>query len=88
MDNIIKAVQSKICSMRNIKVMLDSDLAELYGVETKRINEAVKNNPHKFPGDFMFELTDVEFRDLRSKFSTTKFSKTRIAPKVFTAQGL
>ena len=88
MNNIIEVVQNKIYSFRNFKVILDSDLAELYGVETKRINEAVKNNPLKFPNDFMFELTDVEFRDLRSKISTTKFSKTRITPKVFTEQGV
>ena len=50
--------------------MLDSDLAELYGVETKRINEAVKNNPDKFPEDFMFECTEAEWEFLRSKFST------------------
>ena len=57
-------------------------------METKRINEAVKNNLNKFPNDFMFELTDVEFKDLRSKISNTKFSKTRITPKAFTEQGV
>jgi hypothetical protein len=88
MNGINNIVQSKIYSIRNFKVMLDSDLAELYGVETKRINEAVKNNPKKFPNDFMFELGDAEFEDLRSKFSTAKFSKTRINPKVFTEQGV
>jgi hypothetical protein len=61
--------------------MLDYDLAELYGVETKRINEAVKNNTEKFPEDFWFELNDEEFKNLRSKFSTTKLSKTRAKPK-------
>jgi len=50
--------------------MLDSDIAELYGVETKRINEAVKNNPDKFPNDLIFELTNDEWESLRSKFST------------------
>ena len=68
--------------------MLDSDVAELYKVETKRVNEAVKNNPDKFPSDYMFELSDKEFTDLRSKFSTTKFSKTRAVPKAFTEKGL
>jgi hypothetical protein len=68
--------------------MLDRDLAELYGVETKRINEAVKNNQDKFQEDFFFELTDNEFEILRSKFSTAKFSKTRVNPKVFTEQGV
>jgi len=58
------------------------------GVETKRINEAVKNNPDKFPKDYMFELSEAEFADLRSKFSTTKFAKTRVRPKAFTEKGL
>ena len=68
--------------------MIDRDLAELYGVETKRINEAVKNNVDKFQSDFYFELTDKEFKNLQSKDSTTNFSKTRINPKVFTEQGI
>ncbi len=68
--------------------MLDRDLAELYGVETKRINEAVRNNQDKFMDDFYFELTNNEFENLRSKFSTANFSKTRTNPKVFTEQGI
>ncbi len=56
-------------------------MAELYGVETKRVNEAVRNNQDKFLEDFYFELTDKEFEDLRSKNSTAKFSKTRVNPK-------
>lgn len=87
-NNIIELVQTKIYNIRDTKVMLDVDLAELYGVETKRINEAVKNNPDKFPTDFYFELSDEEFEILRSKFSTTKFSKTRANPKVFSEQGI
>jgi len=83
-----EAIQNKIYTIRNLQVMLDRDLAELYGVETKRINEAVKNNPEKFPNDFMFELTKEEFDDLRSKFSTANFSKVRVLPKVFTEQGV
>jgi phage regulator Rha-like protein len=63
-------------------------LAELYGVETKRINEAVRNNQDKFLEDFYFKLTDKEFEILRSKDSTAKFSKTRVTPKVFTEQGV
>ncbi|AXH12076.1 ORF6N domain-containing protein [Halarcobacter bivalviorum] len=81
-------IENKIYEIRGLKVMLDSDLASLYEVETKRINEAVKNNPEKFPKDFYFELTKEEFEVLRSKFSTTKFSKTRTLPKVFTEQGV
>jgi len=68
--------------------MLDRDLAGLYGVETKRINEAVKNNIDKFQEDFFFELSDEEFEVLRSKISTAKFAKTRTNPKVFTEQGV
>lgn len=81
-------VQSKIYTIRDLQVMVDRDLAELYDVETKRINEAVKNNQDKFPEDFFFELTNEEFNILRSKISTAKFSKTRINPKVFTEQGV
>ena len=81
-------IQDKIYTIRDIQVMVDRDLAELYGVETKRINEAVKNNQDKFPEDFFFELSDDEFDVLRSKFSTTNFSKTRTNPKVFTEQGV
>ena len=68
--------------------MLDSDLAKLYQVETKRINEAVRNNHDKFPNEFYFELKQEEFEILRSKISTAKFSKTRTLPKVFTEQGV
>ncbi|WP_428024883.1 ORF6N domain-containing protein [Arcobacter sp.] len=81
-------IHDKIYDLHGLKVMLDSDLATLYAVETKRINEAVKNNPEKFPEDFYFELTKEEFEVLRSKISTTKFSKTRTLPKVFTEQGV
>lgn len=63
----------------------DAVVAALYGVETKRVNEAVRNNPDKFPQDYMFELTLEEVDILRSKFSTTKLSsKSRVLPKVFT----
>jgi hypothetical protein len=81
-------VGSRIFTLRGKEVMLDKDLAELYGVETKRINEAVKNNQDKFSEDFYFELTDKEYEILRSNNSTAKFSKTRVNPKVFTEQGV
>ena len=84
----IENIQDKIFTIRGLQVMLDRDLAELYGVETKRINEAVKNNPDKFPDDFMFQLNEEEFEILKSKFSTANFSKTRVLPKVFTEQGV
>jgi hypothetical protein len=81
-------IKSKIYTIRDKQVMLDRDLAELYNVETKRINEAVKNNTDKFPNDFYFELSDGELNNLRSKISTANFSKTRTNPKVFTEQGV
>ena len=82
------SIKDKIYTIRNMQVMLDRDLAELYCVETKRINEAVKNNKDKFMDDFYFELNDFEFEFLRSKISTTSFIKTRTNPKVFTEQGI
>src|SRR3990170_2035756 len=84
----IEDLKELIIEIRGQGVLLDSDVAELYGVETKRINEAVKNNPDKFPQDYMFELSGVEFADLRSKISTTKFAKTRVLPGAFTEKGL
>jgi len=81
-------ISNHIYTIRNEQVMIDRDLAELYGVETKRINEAVRNNVDKFPNDFYFELSEDEFTDLRTKISTANFSKTRVAPKVFTEQGV
>jgi hypothetical protein len=90
MNSIIKLenIESLILEVRKQKVILDSDVAKIYGVETKRVNEAVKNNPDKFPNDYLFELTKSELENLRSKFSTTKFSKTRVTPKAFTEKGL
>ena len=82
-------VMDRIFSIRQKKVMTDADVAELYGVETKRINEAVKNNPDKFPEEYMFSLTMEELTILRSKISTAKWStKSRSLPKVFTEKGL
>lgn len=77
-------IKDKIYTIRNLQVMLDKDLAELYGVETKHINQAVRNNQDKFMEDFYFELTNVEFENLRSKDLTANFAKVRINPKVFT----
>ncbi|MCT7908605.1 ORF6N domain-containing protein [Arcobacter lacus] len=82
------SIKDKIYTIRDKQVMLDRDLAQLYGVETKHINQAVRNNQDKFMEDFYFELTDIEFEDLRSKILTTNFSKVRIKPKVFTEQGI
>ena len=85
----IQKVEDKIAVIRSVEVIADADVAELYGVETKRVNEAVRNNPDKFPERYMFELSKSELRDLRSKISTTNVSqKSRSATKVFTERGL
>ena len=81
-------VESKIITLRNQQVILDCDVAELYGVETKEINQAVKNNPEKFPQGYISQIDDQEFNDLRSKFLTAKFQMTRQRPKAFTEKGL
>jgi len=83
-----KNINDKIFNIRSNLVILDQDLAELYGVETKRINEAVKNNPNKFPSDFYFELDVKETNDLKSKLSTSSWGGRRKPPKVFTEQGI
>ena len=91
---VVQRVESMILAIRGVNVILDADVADLYGVETKRINEAVKNNPDKFPEDYMFVLTDEELQVLRSTSSTSnvlrsKFStKSRSLPKAFTEKGL
>lgn len=82
-------VEEKIVEIRKMAVIADADVAELYGVETRRVNEAVKNNRDKFPSDYMFELTKRELYDLRSKKTTTKVSvKSRSTTKVFNEKGL
>lgn len=89
LPTLMKEVENKIAVIRNQEVIADADVAELYGVETKRVNEAVRNNPDKFPPRYMFELTTNELRDLRSKISTTNVStKNRKPTKVFTERGL
>ena len=82
-------VENKIVVIRNVPVIADADVAVLYGVETKRVNEAVRNNSVRFPKDYMFELTKSELRELRSKISTTNVSPmNRNSTKVFTEKGL
>ena len=86
---LMKNVQSKVLNLRNQNVILDADVAALYGVETRRINEAVRNNPDKFPADYIFRLTVKEMFSLRSKFSTANISsKSRTLPYAFTEKGL
>ena len=88
--NEIVNIQNLIYEIRGIKVMLDSDLAKLYGVETKRLNEAVKRNVERFPKHYMFQLTEEEFMTLRSQFATSKEGKggRRYMPYVFSEQGV
>ena len=92
-------IEKRIVSVRGLAVLLDADVADIYGIETKRVNEAVRNNPDKFPADYMLQLTKDEsarlrskistIEDLRSKISSTKFSlKSRSLPKAFTEKGL
>lgn len=82
-------VQERIVSVRGRQIIVDADVADLYGVETKRINEAVRNNPDKFPEEYMMVLTKAETEVLRSKISSTKLStKSRTLPKAFTEKGL
>jgi len=89
LSTLFSEVRSKIVVIRQEKVIADADVATLYGVETKRVNEAVRNNPEKFPDKFMFVLTKDELDYLRSKISTTKVSgMSRTLPKVFTERGL
>jgi hypothetical protein len=83
-----KNIQNKIFTIRGKQIMLDRDLAELYQVETKRLNEQVKRNIERFDEDFMFQLADEEFKYLRSQFATAKFSKVRNNPFAFTEQGV
>src|SRR3990172_3085560 len=81
-------IERSILVLRGHKVLLDADLAKLYGVETKVLLQALKRNPDRFPKDFMFQLTDQEFRDLRSQFVTSSWGGRRYAPYVFTEQGV
>lgn len=83
-----KAIENKIYIIRGQKVMLDRDLAELYGVETKTFNQTVKRNLERFPDDFMFQLTDNESEILRSQFVTSSWGGIRYLPKAFTEQGV
>lgn len=81
-------IQSKIHELRGRKVMLDFDLAEMYQVETRRLNEAVKRNIKRFPEDFMFQLTSQEFDNLMSQIATSSWGGTRKLPYAFTEQGV
>ena len=94
----LKDIQNRIFNIRGLQVMLDHDLAEMYGVTTKRLNEQVKRNIERFPEKFRFQLTDIEYNNLRSQFATSslasqeiplkKYGGRRYLPYVFTEQGV
>jgi hypothetical protein len=84
----LSVIQDKIYDIRDQKVMLDFNLAEMYGVETKALKQAVKRNSKRFPADFMFILTQKEFQDLRSQIVTSSWGGQRYLPMAFTEQGV
>ena len=81
-------IMNKIYLIRGQKVMMDNDLAELYSVETRRLNEQVRRNIDRFPEDFMFQLNKAEFDDLKSQFATSSWGGRRKLPYVFTEHGV
>lgn len=81
-------ISNKIYLIRDQKVMMDSDLADLYQVETKRLNEQVKRNTERFPSDFMFQLTKTEWSNLKSQFATASWGGRRNLPYVFSEHGV
>lgn len=94
----IDNIQNRIYTIRGLQVMLDSDLAELYSVENKRLNEQVRRNVERFPEKFRFQLTEKEFLNLRFHFGTSNLVSQAVTPKqhggrryypyVFTEQGI
>ena len=85
-----RSIENKIYIIRDQKVMLDKDLAELYGVDTRRLKESVRRNLERFPIDFMFELTENEYKCLRSQIATSNEGRggTRYLPMAFTEYGV
>jgi hypothetical protein len=81
-------ITNKIYFIRNQKVMIDFDLSTLYGVDTKQLKRQVRRNLERFPEDFMFEITSVEYEILRSQFGTSSWGGNRYLPMVFTEQGI
>ena len=83
----LEAVTQRIVVLREQKVLIDADLAALYGVETRRLNEQVRRNRGRFPEDFIFELTPEEFANLKSQFATSSWGGRRKLPLAFTEHG-
>jgi len=84
----IERIEKRIYFIREQKVMLDNDLANLYGVPTKALNQAIKRNLSRFPIDFMFQLTALEAENLRSQIVTSRWGGRRTLPYAFTEQGV
>ena len=84
----VEIIATKILGIRGKRVMLDSDLAKLYGVKTKNLNKAVKRNMERFPDDFMFKLSKEEAENLRFQIGTSKRGGRRYLPYVFTQEGV
>lgn len=83
-----EVVLSKIYHIRNHKVMLDSDLAELYGIETRVLNQQVKRNERRFPDDFMFQINEEEWENLKAQTESSNWGGRRKLPLVFTEHGV
>jgi hypothetical protein len=84
----LSVIQNKIYEIRGYKVMLDFDLAEIYGTNTKVLNQSVKRNIKRFPSDFMFQLTNKEFTNLRSQIATSRWGGSCYQPFAFTELGV
>jgi hypothetical protein len=82
----LEHITQSIMVLRGHKVLLDADLAKLYGVTTRRINEQVRRNRRRFPSDFLFELTAEELKNLKSHFATSRWGGRRKPPFAFTEQ--
>ena len=87
-DKKLTFVEKNIIVFRGKQVLLDTDVATVYGVTTREVNQAVKNNPEKFPEGYLISLTESDFKLLRSKFLTAKWTKRRSIPKAFSEKGL
>jgi phage regulator Rha-like protein len=88
MELTISIIQNKIYEVRGVKVMLDFDLAEMYGAETSQLKRQVRRNIDRFPDDFMFELTAAEFKNLRCQNGASSWGGTRYLPFAFTVHGV
>jgi phage regulator Rha-like protein len=84
----LQTIQNLIYDIRGQKVMLDADIAELYGVETRMLNQAIKRNTNRFPKDFMFRLSQKEFTNLKSQIVTSSWGGRRKLPYAFTEHGV